>query len=1000
MNVFEHKIKHILTFFVCLLACKNVFAQISPSPEVKERAVQWADSVFDTMSSDEKIGQLFMLTVSPAASYRSETLRKLGKMKFGGLLFSKGSVDDEAESINIYQRQSRIPLFIALDGEWGLSMRLDDTPRFPRNMTLGAVSDLDLIRLYGEEVGRECREMGIYINFAPVLDVNDNPRNPVIGTRSFGENPHEVSNRAIAYSRGIESKNVFATAKHFPGHGDTSEDSHETLPIVNKTKEHLEEIEIEPFRRFIDAGFSAVMTGHLSVPALDNTPSRPASLSTVIIGDYLQKTLGFNGLAITDALAMKGAVRKSQSVCIEALKAGNDILLNPTDPLTEFEAIKQAIEKGDIPMSTIEEKCRKILYFKYLVGLNNFTPIERKGLKSRINTEYAGWLVQKLNEEAITLLKNENGIIPIKGLNKKKIALLSLTTDDNTEFSKTISLYGNFNSFVLSPNASKTRIDDVFGRLKNFDAIICAVHSAKQNDMAALQTLAASRELHLCFFTSPYSLERFRGSIARAGSVVLAYEDTPAAGRAAAEAVMGGIAIHGKIPVSTGSLFNQGDGLTTEKKRLAYQSPIEADIDPDKLKEIEAIVREGLDAKAFPGCQVLVARHGAVVYNRAFGYFDYANTHKVETEDVYDLASVTKALATLPAVMKLYDERKLSLTDRIGKYVPALKNTDKENITIRDLLFHESRLPAFIPFYQQLIDKNSYSGNLFASRRSYTHNVRFDTDVYARTDFEFFSDLVSRTPVKGIERQVAENFYIKTDFTETVLQGIADCTLRNRSGYLYSDLNFMLLKEVIENISGTSLDRFVDEQFFAPLGAFRTTYLPLKRIDRLHIAPTENDQFWRNQILTGYVHDESAAVMGGISGNAGLFSNANDLAKIVYIMLNRGRYGGEDLLSPATVKLFTETKSPNSRRGLGFDRPDPNPDNRPTGELEPLSVFGHTGYTGTCFWVDPDNDFIYIFLSNRVYPSRTNKQLSSLRINARIRTAIYKAIQNGAGMKL
>jgi beta-glucosidase-like glycosyl hydrolase/CubicO group peptidase (beta-lactamase class C family) len=988
------KHKQILTLLSCLFFCKNVFAQIFVDSEMQLRATQWADSVFDTMSSDEKIGQLFMLTVSPSAVHHSEMLSKISRMKPGGLLFSKGSIDEQAESTNIYQRNSRIPLFIALDGEWGLSMRLDGTPRFPRNMMLGAVGDLNLIRLYGAEVGRECREMGIHINFAPVIDVNDNPRNPVIGTRSFGENPKQVADRAIAYSAGLESKNVFATAKHFPGHGDTSEDSHETLPLVGKTREQLEEIEIFPFRRFIEDGFSMVMTGHLSVPALDNRPSVPASLSSRIVGGYLRNTLGFKGLAITDALAMKGASRQSKSVCVEALKAGNDILLNPSDPLSEFAAVRQAVENGEISMTSVEEKCLKVLFYKYLAGLSQQKSVERKDLSLRINTERSRWLVQKLNEAAITLLKNDGDVIPLKDLGGRKMALLLLTSGESDDFRNIMLKYGNFAVFTLSPSAGKARIDEVFARLKNYGAVVCSVHSAKQSDLAALKALAADRELHLCFFISPYSLEKFRGSIAAARSVTLAYEDSPMAQHSAAEAIMGGIAMRGKIPVSTGTLFRQGEGLTTEKVRLAYQSPLEAGMSAEGLMKIESIVREGIAAQAFPGCQVLIARRGAVVYSRSFGHFDYAGTHRVENDDIYDLASVTKALATLPAVMKLYDQKKISLSDRVGRFVPALKNTDKEAITIRELLYHESRLPAFLPFFQLLIDKNSYDGNLLSKRRTYTHNVRYDTDTYARTDFKFLPGYVSRTATQGIDRQVADNFFIKSDFDVEVMAEIANATLRSRGGYLYSDLNFMLLKEAVETISGSALDRFVEEEFFSRLGACHTTFLPLRRFDRKHIAPTENDMFWRNQILTGHVHDEAAAVLGGVSGNAGLFSNADDLAKIIYMLLNLGRYGGEELLSPATVRLFTETKSPNSRRGLGFDRPDPDPDRSPAGSLAPQTVFGHTGYTGTCFWADPASDLIYIFLSNRVYPSRTHKQISELKIRGRIQDAVYEAIIN------
>ncbi|MDR1563076.1 MAG: serine hydrolase [Dysgonamonadaceae bacterium] len=987
------KLKHfdILLLFLIIF----VSLQAQNQPVIFQRADAgkmkvWVDSVFDSMTVDEKIGQMFMITISPDKAYNNNVLQYISKQKIGGILFSKGNIDDEAESINLYQKNSKIPLFIALDGEWGLSMRIDGTPRFPKNMMLGAVQNLDLLRKYGSEVGRECRELGIHVNFAPVVDVNSNPRNPVIGIRSFGENPQDVANRAIIYSEGLESQNIISTAKHFPGHGDTFEDSHETLPTVGKNRKSLDSVELYPFRGYINAGFSGIMVGHLNIPAIDGISGVPTSLSPVAVNDLLKNEMGFNGLTFTDALAMKGASKAvSQSVCVEAIKAGNDILLNPTNPVTEFISVKKAVETGEIPISLIEEKCIKILQYKFAAGLNNITPVERKGLSQRINTNHAQWLVQKLNNEAVTLLKNEKQTIPLKEL--KRIAIISFSTESKTYFQKSLALYGEIATFNLSPSAQTETIEKIFQKLKKFDIIICGIHSSKQSNLPALQALAKGKELHLCFFTTPYSMIKFKQTIHSANSVIMAYENTKGAQQAAAELIMGGIPALGKLPVTVKGLFEYGSGLTTEKARLSYQSPIEENLSPDSLTAIDEIVNEGIKNRAFPGCQILVAKNSTVVYHKTFGAFDYAGTHNVEKEDIYDLASITKALATLPAVMKLYDTKKIGLQDKIGKYVSALENTDKEDITIRSLLFHESRLPAFLPFYQLLIDKDSYNGNLFSPRRNLTFNIVYDSDSYARSDFRFFPEMVSESPKKGIEKEVADGFYIKTDFEKDVLLEIANATLRKKNGYLYSDLNFILLKEAVENIAGQTLDNFVDTEFYQKIGAGRTTFKPLKKFDKSHIAPTEHDQFWRNQILIGYPHDEAAAVMGGVSGNAGLFSNANDLAKILQMLLWKGNYGRETFFSEATVHLFTETKSPNSRRGLGFDKPDM--DKADHGSA-PASTFGHTGYTGTCFWVDPDNQLIYIFLSNRVYPSRTYRQLSNMKIRERILETIYKAFDS------
>ena len=960
----------------------------------RRKMIQWVDSVFDSMTLDERIGQLIIMKAAPDASYRESVLKNIREYKIGGILFSGGTLSDQAENTNLYQKASRVPLWISFDGEWGLSMRLKDTPRFPRNMMLGAIINNDLIRLYGEEMGRECRELGIHINFAPVLDVNDNPGNPVIGTRSFGENQQAVSEKGIAYAKGLESQKVISVGKHFPGHGNTSEDSHKILPVINHTKTQLEKIELYPFTRFINEGFAGIMTGHLAVPALDQSSGLATSLSPAIIKGLLKNELKFNGLCFTDALEMKGADLKNGNSCVLALLAGNDVLLCPERISSDFTAIKKSIETGVLSVSIIEEACKKVLKYKYITGINQHKPIEMRGLHQRIHTEYTDWLIQKLNNEAVTLLKNENKTIPVQNLDKNKIAILSIGVNDEPDFWKHITLYGKFDFFQLPANASSNEIESVFRKLRDYSRIICCIHAERMNDLLSLQSLSQEKEVHLCFFTSPYTLRRYSQSIMNAQSVVLAYESSPAAQNAAVEIIIGGIPAKGKLPVTISSIFECGSGLETYKVRLSYQKPEEVKMDNNILKKINEIVNQGIRNKAFPGCQILVAKNGVVVYNKSFGNFDYANTHPVQNSDVYDLASVTKALATVPAIMKLVDTKKIALSDKISRFVYELNDTDKKDLTIRNALFHETGLPSSIPFYRLLIDENSYSGPLYSNRRDLIYRTLYDTNVYMRTDFKFYSSIVSKTSKPGFSKQVAENFYIKDNFQDDIMNEIIKTPLNTRRGYLYSDLNFLLLKEVVESNTELTFDKYLETYFYNRLGAYSTCFLPLRKIDKSTIAPTENDEFLRNQIIIGYTHDETAALMGGVSGNAGLFSNANDLAKILQMFLYLGEYGGDKYLSRETVQTFIQTKSSISRRGLGFDKPDlSHPLTSPTGIYAPASTYGHTGFTGACFWVDPDNQLIFIFLSNRIYPSRTYKQLMEMRIRPQIQDVIYEAFQ-------
>lgn len=984
---------------VCCLGVVCAWGQTTPELFRKADQVKmnhWVDSVFDSLSYDERIGQLFMVIANPTSDNRNIQLltRYVNEMKIGGILFHKGNPVTQAEVTNRMQKLSRVPLMISLDGEWGLSMRLSETTRFPKNMMLGAIEDISLIEAYGKEVARQCREMGIHINFAPSLDVNSNTANPVIGLRSFGENPDAVAEKGIAYARGLESMGIMSVAKHFPGHGDTSEDSHNTLPAVRHDRNRLESTELLPFRRYIYEGFAGMMTGHLYVPALDRTPNLASSFSRPIVMGLLQEELGFRGLCFTDALAMKGAsTNKKDNPSVKALLAGNDVLLAPAAPFSDFAAVKEAIKDGTLNLSDIEGKCLKILRYKYIAGLNNYKLIDTKGLSKRLNSPHAAWLAAKLNAEAITVLKNESEAIPIKGLDKKKIAVVSIGDVVGNEFQKMLNRYDSVACFTIGRNYSATQVQQVYNRLDKYDLIICGINTVRIPESQALRQLASKKEVILTFFTLPYFCKEYKQSIESAKGVVMGYEATPLAQEYAAQVIFGGVPAKGKLSVSIPELYFAGSGIFTPKTRLGYHYPEEVGMNPIRLDVIESIVKEGLDEKAYPGCQVLVAKDGLVVYDRSFGYYDYENKQPITSESVYDLASVSKVAGTLIAVMKSYDQKNFTLNQKISEYVPDLKDSDKKNITIRDLLYHQSGITPTIPFYLKAINKESYTGSLYSNTKKATHPVRFDAKTFVRNDFKYLDDDISTTRKPGFTTEVARDFYVHDSFKDTIMQEIKKSKLGTHGRYKYSCINFILLKMMVEKQMNRPMDQLLRTEFYDKVGARSLTYNPLKIMDTLRIVPTENDQFVRRQLLRGYVHDEAAAFQGGVSGNAGLFSNTGDLAKVVQIFLNQGSYGGEQLLSPETIRLFTQSKSPASRRGLGFDKPlIGNPKLSPCGALAPASVYGHTGYTGPVFWVDPDTRLVYIFLSNRVHPTRANSKQSALDIRTRIQDAIYKSI--------
>ena len=708
--------KRIYSILFSCVAIFSAFAQTTPNlyRAVDEAKMNhWVDSVFDAMSSDERLGQLFMVIADPKSDNQNmqKLLRYVNEVKIGGILFHKGNPVTQAEVTNRLQKASRIPMLVSLDGEWGLSMRLSGTTRFPKNMMLGAIENNALITEYGKEVARQCKEMGIHINFAPDMDVNSNTDNPVIGLRSFGENPKAVAEKGLAYSQGLESAGILSVAKHFPGHGDTSEDSHYTLPAVRHDRARLDSVELYPFKRYIYEGYAGMMTAHLYVPALDKAKNKPVSMSRAVVTDLLQKELGFRGLRFTDALAMKGATtRKADNPSVLALKAGNDILLAPTSPAKDFAAVKAAIEEGLLDREEIEAKVIKVLQYKYIAGLHCYQPIETKGLSERLNSPHAAWLAARLNAEAITLLKNEESTIPLKQLNKKKIAALSIGEEVGNEFQKMLGRYDSVACFSLSRNATAAQIQTVYRKLEKYDVIICGVHTVRVPENQALRQLAEKKELIYAFFTLPYFCKEYKASILKAKAVVMAYEGTPLAMEFAAQAIFGGITVKGKLPVSIPTLYHAGTGLFTEKTRLGYHEPEEVGADPKRLKVIDSIVEEGLEKKAFPGCQVLVAKNGMIIYNKSFGYFDYSNKQMVDENSVYDLASSSKAAGTLLAVMKAYDDKKFTLNNKISAFIPELKESNKKNILIKELLYHQSGLTPTINYYLNAIDKDSYKG--------------------------------------------------------------------------------------------------------------------------------------------------------------------------------------------------------------------------------------------------------------------------------------------------
>ncbi len=953
-------------------------------PGSQTRGNSWADSVLQTLTLQEKIGQLIFVRANKDNSYLPEISDYIQKYAIGGVVFFKGSPLKQATMTNTWQRLSKVPLFISIDAERGLGMRLDSSFSFPYQMTLGACRDDNLVYQVSDEIGRECRRMGIHINFAPVVDINSNPNNPVINVRSFGEDRKRVTRKALLYIKGLKENQVLHTAKHFPGHGDTDADSHYTLPTVLHNRQLLDSIDLYPYHQLIPQGLEGVMTAHIFVPALDSSHKLPASLSNKLINGILKKEMGFSGLVFTDALEMKGVTNyyKPGEIELKALLAGDDILLMPSDVNAAIQTIMLAVDSCVIWPEDIDEKCLKILKYKEKYIPLPWKPVPLSDLVRDINPVNNELLTQEIYQKALTLISDDRHLIPIQHLDTLRIASLCLGSRSSNGFQSYLSRYAPMDSYFLPNNATQGQCDTLQSQLQAYNLILAffvntSIYAEKNFGLSAIplgfvEKLTAAKPLILTMFGNPYSIGKIKNPGAFA-SILVAYQDHPAAYLAAAQALFGSTPVQGRLPVSINGYYPSGLGMDRPRQDvLRFDMPETLYIGQDELKRADSLILSGIEKKAYPGCQVLVAWKGNVIYYKSFGKPAYEDSLPVRKDDLYDLASLTKVAATTLAIMKLKEEGKIDLDQYLSFYLPELKNTNKKNMVIRDVLTHQARLKSWIPFYSTVVK-----------------NRKPDTLVFRRV-----YDSVYCVPV-------ATGLFMKASYRDSIRDQIIHSPLERKTGYKYSDLGFYLLKELVEKVSGEEFDSYLSRNFYRPLGLRTMCFNPLDRYPMNRIMPTEHDTSFRQQTIRAYVHDPGAAMMGGISGHAGLFSDVLDLAIINQMLLNGGEYGGRRYLNEETIEEFTTVQFPlnNNRRGLGFDKP---PLSRvadgPCCESASPQSFGHSGFTGTYFWTDPEQDLIFVFLSNRVYPDASNKKLAEMNIRTRLNELFYGIIRN-AGKK-
>lgn len=966
-------------FSLVMVICVSFhsLAQAPANPLVTDDVLeqqQWVDSIYNQMDLRKRVAQLFMVRAMSNNNKSNEinVTNLVNTYHIGGIIYSSGGPVKQAHLNNRYQAISNVPLLIGMDAEWGLNMRLDSTYAFPYNMTLGAITDNKLVEQVGRQLGEHCKRIGVHFNFAPDVDINTNFKNPIIGNRSFGEDRDNVTAKGLAFMKGMQDAGILASAKHFPGHGDTDTDSHKSLPTINFDKKRIDSIELFPYKKLINEGLASVMVAHLNVPSLEPKSGTPSSLSKNIITGILKNRLQFEGLIFTDALEMKGVstFSKPGDIDLAAFLAGNDVLLISENVPIAINKIVEAYNNNIISEERLAYSVKKILKAKYKVGLNTYQPTNTTNLVKDLNRLKDDLLYEQLMENAITVVRNQKGILPLRNLETKRIAYVEMgDAIDNSAYLDELRKYTKVHQIKAE------RLDEMLTKLQNYNTVIVGWHKSNVNpwkpyqftdkEMIWLYEIARKNTVILDVFARPYALIDLH-SVENIEGIVVSYQNSEISMRKSAQLVFGAIPAKGRLPVSTGEHFKVGDGFTYNGiSSLSYGIPESVGMSSEKLKKLDSMAQRTIDVKASPGLQILVARKGKVIYNKAFGKHTYEGKEKVDLNDMYDVASLTKILATLPLVMELEEKGIISTETKLSEILPEYKDSNKKNITIMKMLSHYARLKPWAPFYTATLDANK----------------RPDPKYYRR----------EWSPQFNVK--VAEDLYLRSDYPEIIQTIIKDSDLLPALQYRYSDFPYFILKKYIETYYDKGLDELVQEHFYQSLGANHTTYNPAALFSNSQLVPTEIDDYYRYQTIQGYVHDMGAAMQNGVGGHAGIFSNANDVAKIMQMYLQKGYYGGKRYFKPETVTKFNTCYYCKNgvRRGLGFDKPQLG-SKGPTCGCVSLSSFGHSGFTGTYAWADPEEDIVYVFLANRTYPNAVKNTLLKEGIRTEIQRLIYEAI--------
>lgn len=909
------------------------------------------DSMLVSMSLDEKIGQLF--SVRAYGRFENEhdlSLQRLERLiheyHIGGVTFFQGDVYGQAHLHNHLQTVAGKPLWISQDMEFGAAMRVRGTTRITPAMGVAATGNPENAYHAGRITASEAGALGVNQVYAPVLDVNNNPENPVINTRSYSSDPQEVSQYASEFIRGITEQNLLATGKHFPGHGDTDTDSHLALPVINHDYARLDSVELVPFRENIQSGLKSIMSAHIAFPEISDNIDLPGTLDPSILQRLLVDSLSFDGLVVTDGLEMNGISNyyAPGEAAVRALQSGIDVLLLSPDEMTAIDGLKKAVHSGRITEERIEHSVRKILKLKLEHGLFENPFVDIQSLRRKINTPEYREIANRIARESVTVLKDNRRLLPIRENRTESILVLSVHDGDGHSSGSVLA--GNFRNYhtrVTHRELNDRTTDDEIEEIKRLvgrhsmvavgSFIRVRSHQSSQIPRRLLSVLQHIEEARtpsiLIAFGNPYVVS----DIPSFDSHVLAWASDANQVRQTVPSLFGGSSITGTFPGEIPGLYNRGDGLKYAHSTVRFDTPESVGLSTDSLMHLDMVMQHAINDSVFPGGVVGVMRNGALIWRQGYGYHDYTKTKTVASNTVYDLASVTKVMATTTSIMKLVSDGKVNVDDPVSDYIDEFNTDEKQEITLRHLLLHTSGLPAF---------------------RIYVDKLKSRDEIV---------DAVRNEPL------------INTPGEE----------------YVYSDLGFILLAEIVHEVTGKHVDEFAADEIFNKLDMYDTLYNPHKFGSRFNgrVPPTEIDTVYNRGTVLEVAHDERAYFMDGVAGHAGLFSSAHNIANYAFMLLNEGDYAGENVIDADVVKQFISHQSPINHRGLGFDRKSEGFSS--AGELTGPQTFGHLGFTGTSLWMDPDEDIAIILLTNRTYPSRSyGSQIS--RIRAEVADTVMKSI--------